>query len=462
MKNGRISPGTQIAGFEVISYLSKGNTGEVYKAHQISLKRLVALKILYPEVAADPDFVRGFFREARSAAAINHVSIVQAFDVGVADGYHFLAMELVDGGDCRQLVAREGRLKPARALEIIRAVAEGLAHGFLFRGLTHGDIKPANILLTLDGKPKLADLGLARMSGDNYSSEGIDLTPDFAAPEVISGKWCPGDPRADIYSLGATFYYLVTGRPVFEGSSYKEVLQMHLYRQPEPLIDLIPCSSALSVFAARMLAKSPDERFSTWPELIQEISHLQQSGEARFRPRPASPNRIFKRGETPRSGAYKAGLAFAGLAAGLLFFLVAAPTVREKKPEAIVLTAEKCLMMERNGTEIRQFEAESFGPSVNPGIKACLDFSGLPPVSQKPYVLKLFVKHAGGAELTVKDADGMLVAKSPGGHSGEWLSIAIPRPLQPRYDGRIRLVISSPDSHLLDCAERRPLLEIGP
>jgi serine/threonine protein kinase len=465
MNDRKIKRGTKIAGFEVLSYLSSGNTGAVYKAHQTSLNRHVALKVLHPEVAADPDFLRGFFREARSAAAINHSNIVQAYDVGEADGYHFLAMELIDAGDCRQLVDKQGPLQPKQALEIIRAVADGLSHGFQFRGLTHGDLKPANILLTSEGKPKLADLGLARMNGDNDSSEGIELTPDFAAPEVITGKWQPGDPRADIYSLGATFYYLIAGHPVFQGESYKDVLQMHQFTPPPSLNIIVPtCSVAIAKFAARMLAKSPDERFAGWPELLEEIDKLLNVRAPKIKSVHVLPHRIHQPSDIKRSTGYIIGLIAAGLAAGLLFLLVAAPSssIKNTQPKKLSLGSTQCLMMEKNGTEVREFSPDAFGPSTSPGIKACLDFANLPPISPKPYVLKIFLIQAGTGLITIKDATGLPIAESSGGESGQWLSIAIPRPLQPSYDGKIRLVLTSTDQYRIDCSKQKPCLEIGP
>ncbi|MEN9362204.1 MAG: hypothetical protein RL095_3739 [Verrucomicrobiota bacterium] len=268
----QLHPGTVVAGYQIRRFIAAGNNGDVYEAVQLSLARPVALKILRPQIAEDPEFVRGFIREAQAAAAIQHPSIVQAYDVGrSAEGHLYFAMELVDGVDAGVLLKKRGRLPPGEAMMLIRAVAAGLAHGHRSRGLTHGDLKPSNLLIRSDGQVKLADLGLARMHGEGHGgdSDGICLTPHFAAPEVISGTWKPGDPRADMYSLGATLHCLISGEPPFDDGDYRQILTHHQFSPPPRLASLVPaCSVAVSDFCQALLAKKPEQRFQNWEDLL--------------------------------------------------------------------------------------------------------------------------------------------------------------------------------------------------
>jgi serine/threonine protein kinase len=251
----RFTSGTVIAGYQIRKFIAAGNNGDVYEAVQLSLARPVALKILRPQIADDPDFVRAFIREAQAAAAIQHPAVVQAYDVGRSvEGHLYFAMELVDGVDVSVLLQQRGRIEPSEAMILIRAVAAGLAYGHRSRGLTHGDLKPSNLLINREGQVKLADLGLARMHGEaQAAADGIYLTPQFAAPEVISGTWKTGDPRADMYSLGATLHCLISGSPPFNHGDYRHILTQHQLSPPPHL---------------NALAKKPEQRFQTWEEFL--------------------------------------------------------------------------------------------------------------------------------------------------------------------------------------------------
>ena len=171
--------GREIGGFRIDKAIGHGNMGIIYRAIQINLNRPVALKVLFKTVAEDQDFVRSFFREAQAAAAFTHQNIVQAFDVGQSDdGIYYFAMELIDGGDISLQLKQTGIYDPVDALEKMLGVADGLDYGSTLRKLTHGDIKPANIMITKNGTFKLADLGLARMGGEiQGESDGLMLTP---------------------------------------------------------------------------------------------------------------------------------------------------------------------------------------------------------------------------------------------------------------------------------------------
>ncbi len=272
-----LAPGREVGAFLIEGFLGRGNMGVVYKALQVNLRREVALKILPPSIARDDDFLRAFFREAQAAAAFTHQNIVQAFDVGKTDdGLFYFAMELVDGGDIAVKIKQETRIDPVESLKLLVGVADGLDYGSQARRLTHGDLKPANILLTRNGKAKLADLGLARMGGEiDGESDGVMLTPLYAAPEMIQNKWEVGDPRADIYSFGATLYHMIAGHPPFEADDYQKVMTMQVHSPHPPLLSLVPgCPAPISRFVDHLLEKKADNRPQTWKEVKTRMDEL--------------------------------------------------------------------------------------------------------------------------------------------------------------------------------------------
>lgn len=266
--------GIHIQGYDVIEELAHGNYGVVYRGIQKRLKRCVAIKILEESLAKDISYVKNFHHEAEVAALLTHPNVVQAYDVGQADsGEFYFAMELVEGEDISRIMAREGKIKWRQALHWMSFVADALNYGVNRNRVTHGDIKPANVMIKKNGQVKLADLGLACMGGEE-KSEDVMLTPYYAAPEVISGKWKVGDPRADMYSFGATLYHMITGKPVFKADNFQKILTMHMTAKvidpsvyatvPEPVAD----------FIVRLLSKNPDERFNDWREIFSEIHRL--------------------------------------------------------------------------------------------------------------------------------------------------------------------------------------------
>jgi len=210
--------GSQIPGYQLISKLGKGAMATVYKARQMSLDRIVAVKVLPKKMSDNPEFVERFYKEGKAAARLSHNNIVQAIDVGCApEGYHYFVMEYVEGMTLYDIMqpppVGEGRnFAEAEALDIMIQMADALAHAHL-RNLIHRDVKPKNILLTKHGVAKLTDLGLARAADDKEAAESeagkAYGTPYYISPEQIRGDM-DIDFRADIYSLGATMYHLVT------------------------------------------------------------------------------------------------------------------------------------------------------------------------------------------------------------------------------------------------------------
>jgi serine/threonine-protein kinase len=273
--------GQTLAGFRILRRLGQGGMGQVYHAEQISLKRPVALKILRPELAADPKALERFKREATTAARATHANIVQVYEFGVDDGITWLALEYVDGRNLRDYLARKGPPEVLLALSIIRQVAAALTRASEL-GIVHRDIKPENILLTRKGEVKVADFGLSRVlqseeAGVNLTQTGVTMgTPLFMSPEQVEGK--PLDPRTDIYSFGVTCYTMLAGNPPFRGESAFEVALAHVRQEPTPLSSIRPdLPEALCAIISRMMAKDPAQRYQSARDVLREVVRLRES-----------------------------------------------------------------------------------------------------------------------------------------------------------------------------------------
>jgi|GEM_PF-6583365 len=263
-----LTSGTIVSGFRIDTEIGRGSFGIVYKALQLNLERMVALKILSDELARDNDFVDNFFREARLAASLSHPNIVQAYDAGATpEGIYYFAMELIEGETLEARINRSGRIPQETAIEIALKIAKALDYAWERQKLTHGDIKPENIIINSSGEPKLADLGLAKIGNEDREGH-LMVTPLYAPPEVISGvaSYDPG--RADIYSFGGTFYHMLSGTPPFNEDDPEKVMQMHLNDIPVSLAERVNIHPDLSFITDRMLAKNPDERPHDWQEII--------------------------------------------------------------------------------------------------------------------------------------------------------------------------------------------------
>jgi hypothetical protein len=285
----RLSSGAIIGDFIVRESLGEGGMGTVYLAHQISLDRPAALKILHDRYGADEAYIKDFVREARAAAAINHPNIVQAYAVGEDAGLFYFAMEYVQGSTLKQAILHGGRLVAERALDIALEIAGALDFAWRSQGLMHRDIKPDNIILTADGAVKLADLGLARKLTDTASDGTQELygTPQYIAPEHLLGSH--GDNRSDIYSLGATLYHAVSGRFPFAGASAADIAQKHLV---EPLTALrLACPDVPAPFAQVievMLAKRAQHRYPDAATLLTDLEAVRHGGLPVYAPHAAS------------------------------------------------------------------------------------------------------------------------------------------------------------------------------
>lgn len=270
--------GQQIPGFLLMGKVGQGAMGIVYRAMQVSLNRIVAVKILHPKFAARQDLLANLTREAQVAARLSHNNIVQAIDVGSAGPLHYLVMEFVEGKTIKhELEVNKKRYEEKEAVEIVLQIAQALQHAHR-RGLVHRDVKPANIVLTAEGIAKLADLGMARQQGDEShirKERGLAIgTPFYMSPEQIRGK-DDIDGRADIYALGATLYHMVTGQPPFSGNDVESVLRAHLKEELTPPDHLNQqLSSGLGEVVEYMLAKDRKQRYQKADDLIIDLECL--------------------------------------------------------------------------------------------------------------------------------------------------------------------------------------------
>ncbi len=277
----------QIPGYKIIGKLGAGAMAIVYKAKQLSLDRIVAIKILPRRFSENQDYVQRFYKEGKAAAKLNHNNIVGAYDVGEAGGYHYFVVEYVEGKTLYEDLAKGKIFSEEEAINITIQVASALAHAHA-KGLIHRDVKPKNIMINSAGIVKLADLGLARDAADiemAKSEAGKAFgTPYYISPEQIRGE-IDIDGRCDIYSLGATLYHMVTGKVPFEASTPSEVMRKHL---KEPLVPPDHINTTLSAGASEviemMMAKRKQDRYTSAEELLADLNAVRR-GEPPLRAR---------------------------------------------------------------------------------------------------------------------------------------------------------------------------------
>src|SRR5690606_12474214 len=263
--------------FHLEELIGGGGMGAVFRARDERLDRIVAIKVI-PFVGDDPEMQRRFRNEAQSAARLDHPNIARVFDVGMFDGWRYIVFEHIEGTNIRDLVARDGVLSIDDAVFYTRQIAEALHHAS-GRGVVHRDVKPSNILVSSDGDTKLVDMGLARsdqldMSGDMTAS-GVTLgTFDYISPEQARDPR-DADVRSDIYSLGCTLYFMLTGRPPYPGGTMLQKLLNHGNAPPpEPRAFRPAVSEDLTTIIHKMLAKSPQARYQRAVDLVGDLREL--------------------------------------------------------------------------------------------------------------------------------------------------------------------------------------------
>lgn len=281
-----LEAGRILAGYRIEGLLGVGGMGHVYRATQLSMNRQVAFKVLAPRLARNPRFRERFLREARAAGRLQHPNLIAVHDVGEADGLLFFSMELVEGRSLKEIIAAEGGQPAAMALDIAQQALEGLrfAHG---RGVVHRDIKPDNLMLTGEGRVKIADLGLARAevpggsgAADLFETQAGTImgTPHYMSPEQGRDAHL-ADQRSDLYSLGATLFHLLWGRVPFDGLSPMAVV-LAASTQELKFPERPPHPPAVRVFIARLMAKRPEDRPQDADQALAMLAAAQAGQEA--------------------------------------------------------------------------------------------------------------------------------------------------------------------------------------
>lgn len=276
----------KISGYTLKKKLGQGAMATVYLALQQSLGRPVALKLLLPTHADSAEFAERFFAEGRIVASIDHRNVITIHNLGIANGYPYISMEYLEGGDLRSRIA--GGLDRAQALRLLRQVAEGLgaAHA---AGIVHRDVKPANIMFRKDGTAVVTDFGIAKQleADSDMTMAGTVLgSPSYLSPEQAASQAVDG--RSDIYSLGIILYEMLCGRKPYRGDTALETVQMHL-QQPVPRLDTR--FADLQGLLDRMLAKQPSDRFAGIAELLSQLEGLAAS------PVPAGTRAVIPSGD---------------------------------------------------------------------------------------------------------------------------------------------------------------------
>jgi serine/threonine-protein kinase len=262
----------RIGHYKIVSELGRGGMGVVYKAHEESLNRYVAIKVLGEHLSADPSFVARFVREAQAAAALSHPNIIQIFFIGEDAGRHFFVMEFVSGRSLLDIVKQDGRVANPRAAQYLLQAAHGLAAAH-DKGFLHRDIKPANLMVDERGLIKIADFGLALPSEATTKLTATGMlvgTPGYLSPEQCMGV--PLDLRTDIYSLGVTYYEALTGRMPFEADSPMALLRQILQEEPPDITSLNrEVDGDTRRIVHRMIAKEREQRYPTCHELAADL-----------------------------------------------------------------------------------------------------------------------------------------------------------------------------------------------
>ena len=282
-----LEAGTHLGPYEIIAPLGAGGMGEVYRARDLRLGRDVAIKVLPAAVAGDPERLVRFGREAKALAALSHPGILTIFDTGHHEGVTYVVTELLEGETLRERMARE-KLHWRKAAELAAAIADGLAaaHG---RGIIHRDLKPENLFVTADGRVKVLDFGLARVTAPGPAAEpdvrtetspppGTEVgavvgTVGYMSPEQVRGQ--PADARSDIFALGLVLYEMLMGRGAFARETAVETMTAIL-REPAPEVSLSGCDAPpeLGRIVAHCLEKGPGERFQSASDLAFALRSL--------------------------------------------------------------------------------------------------------------------------------------------------------------------------------------------
>jgi serine/threonine-protein kinase len=276
-KMKELKPGDVIGNCRIDRKVAQGGMGAVYRARQLSLDRVVAIKVLKPDLTQSEEVLQRFIREGKLLAQLDHRSIIKIHDVGNQDKNYFLVMEFVDGEDLHKIVKKNGPLSSKEVLKIAADVADGLHYAHSL-GVIHRDIKPSNIIRAADGSVRITDFGIARLSSEDslLTQEGTLVgTPVYMSPEQCRGTNL--DTRSDLYNLGATLYTLVSAQQPFAGRNPTTLVHQILHENARPLDMVAPnVDPSLLALIKRLMAKHLGARFQTGQELVSAIKQISE------------------------------------------------------------------------------------------------------------------------------------------------------------------------------------------
>ena len=310
-------PGTILADrYRIVGLLGRGGMGEVYRADDLKLEQPVALKFLTRALERDPDRLERLFGEVRTARQVSHPAVCRVWDIGEAEGQHFLSMEFVDGENLASLLRRIGRFPRDKALDVARQIAEGLAAAHA-KGLLHRDLKPANVMLDGQGQVRLTDFGLAGFAESLLGEDVRSGTPSYMSPEQLMGREV--SVRSDIYALGLLIYELVTGRRAFEGKGFAELVRKHRDERPiEPSVLVPGLEPAVERTILACLEKEPRKRPPSALAVAAMLFGRDPLEAAIAAGETPSPELVAAAGETEGLGPRAAWLCLAAVVAGVL------------------------------------------------------------------------------------------------------------------------------------------------
>ncbi len=272
--------GQRIGGYEILGKLGEGGLGVVYKARQLSMGRIVALKVLHERWVTDDEFRKRFLVEARLVGRLSHPNLIQVFDVGRYKSTLYFSMEFVDGEPVDATLDRDGRMDVQSTVAIAIQVASALEY-LHQRRIVHRDVKPGNIMVTKGGIAKLGDFGFVKSSLESVlSTEGEVLgTPDYISPEAARGEKNL-DFRSDLYSLGTTLYHMLTGNPPF-GGSVSDVMDQHIKSEPRPITSLArDLPPKMIEVIEKLMKKKPSDRYQNFSDLLNDLDEVRRAAKS--------------------------------------------------------------------------------------------------------------------------------------------------------------------------------------
>jgi serine/threonine-protein kinase len=270
----------RVGKYELLSKIGKGGMGVVYRGRDTVLNRMVAVKMLVSDIDVSEETRERFFREARSAGQLAHRNIITIYDFGEENGRAYIVMELLNGESLTSVLARPDRLPLEQQVEVMARVCEGLAFAHA-RGIVHRDVKPANLFLTVDGQIKVLDFGVARIASSKLTRSGLIVgTPDYMSPEQVMGKVV--DQRSDVFSAGAVFYQLLSGRKPFGAKTLPQILNRVMAEQPPALTDA-EAPPELAAIVMKALEKDPAKRYQRMVEMMAALAKFLQGWDRQTR-----------------------------------------------------------------------------------------------------------------------------------------------------------------------------------